>query len=219
MDEPLSLTLLYTGEIAGDLALLPRLFTFLQQLKSEARSPVLLLDLGGSCAADVPHCRDTGGRSTLIALDGMAYHAANTAGLLEREQRQGLAEQVTLGLVDEERDWHCRLPPLSDLGIRVRLRSRTDSARLQILLRPAESTRIEGNTLHLRSVRAGQVGAVALDLRGQPKLLAARIHEMPATTPPNPSIAGTVEFVEAEARLLRRKRLAASSPGSIPFKD
>ena len=32
------------------------------------------------------------------------------------------------------------------------------------------------------------------------------LHEMPPDTPPNPSIAGTVEFVEAEARLLAKKR-------------
>jgi len=206
MDEPLSLTLLYTGGIAGDLALLPRLFTFLQRLKAAAPPPALLLDLGGSCADDIPHCRETGGRSTLIALDGMGYDAANIAGQLDREQREGLAEQVTLGLVDEERDWHVQPPPDGAGSIGATLRPRDDSARLQILLKPAGSTRIAGNVLFLQAVDAGQVGAVAIDLRGEPRLVSARIHEMPAATPANASIAGMVEFVEAEARLLGRKR-------------
>ena len=33
MGKPLSLTLLYSANIAGDLALLPRLYTFLRQLQ------------------------------------------------------------------------------------------------------------------------------------------------------------------------------------------
>jgi hypothetical protein len=207
MDEPLSLSLLYTGNIAGDLALLPRLYTFLQRLHPPERRHRLLLDLGGSCSANVWHCRETGGRSTLIALDGMGYHAANVAGAFEREQRDSLAEQATMGLVDEGRNWHYQAPPVSDPSIRVTLRPRDDSARLQIVLRAAESTRIEGNALFLGAVGAGQAGEAIVDLRGEPALVSARVHEMPPDTPPNPSIAGMVDFVEAEARLLAKKRV------------
>ncbi len=206
MEKPLSLTLLYTANIAGDLALLPRLYTFLQRLHPPERRHALLLDLGGSCADAVWHCRETGGRSTLIALDGMGYHAANVAGALEREKRDSLAGIVTMGLVAEGRDWLYHRPPVTDAGIRVALRPRDDSARAQIVLAPAESTRVEGNAVYLTAVGAGQVGEAVLELRGAPCLLSAQIHVMPPDTPPNPSIAGTVEFVEAEARLLRKKR-------------
>jgi len=205
MDEPLSLSLLYTANIAGDLALLPRLFTFLQRLKSEARPPVLLFDLGGSCADDVWHCRETAGRSALIALDGMGYHAANVAGALDPENRDRLAQQVTMGLVDAERDWLCPAP-LADWGIRATLRPRRHSAGLQIALSPAESARIKGNALFLQAVGLGQVGAAAVEFCAAPALISARIHTLPPDTPPNPSIAGTVEFIEAEARLLAKKR-------------
>ena len=115
MDEPLSLTLLYSGEIAGDLALLPRLYTFLQRLHPPQQQPTLLLDLGGSCANSAWHCRETGGRSTLIVLDGMGYHAANVAGALDREGRDKLAENVTMGLVDARAGLACtRYRPFSD---------------------------------------------------------------------------------------------------------
>lgn len=206
MDEPLSLTLLYSANIAGDLALLPRLYTFLRRLQPAERRQTLLLDLGRSCSDAIPHCRETGGRSTLIVLDGMGYHAANIAGALDRENRDKLAEIVTMGLVDERDDWLFRVPPIRDPSIRVALRPRDDGARLQIILKPAASTRVEGNALYLKAVKAGQVGEAVVDLRGAPSLLRTGAHQMPPDTPPNPSIAGTVEFVEAEARLLAKKR-------------
>lgn len=206
MDEPLSLTLLYTAGIAGNLALLPRLFTFLQQLKADSRQPVLMLDLGGTCAADVWHCRETGSRSTLIALDAMGYHAANVAGALDRENRDKLAEQVTLALVDAGRDWQYRLPPLSDGRISVRLRAWPDATRMQIILSPAAGTFIEGNAVYLGAIGAGQVGKAVVELQEATTLIAARVHQMPPDTPPNASIAGTVEFIEQEARLLAKKR-------------
>ncbi|MCY4060733.1 MAG: hypothetical protein OXG53_00030 [Chloroflexi bacterium] len=205
MEKPLSLTLLYSANIAGDLALLPRLYTFLRRLQPPERQHMLLLDLGRSCSADIPHCRETGGRSTLIVLDGMGYHAANIAGALDRENRDKLAAIVTMGLVDEMDDWLYDVPPTRDPSIRVRLRPRDDGARLQTILQPAASTRIEGTALHLQAVGAGQVGEALVDLRGEPCLLSARVHPMPPDTPPNPSIAGAVEFVEAEARLLAKK--------------
>ncbi len=208
MEAPLSLTLLYTANIAGDLAQLPRLFTFLQRLKSDPRQPSLLLDLGGSCADNIWHCRETGGRSTLIALDGMGYHAANVADFLDPDSREKLAAQVTLGLVDTGRDWLHQPPLHHDFGIRVTLRPSRQAAGLLVCLARSETTRIEGKTLYLAEVGTGQVGEAAVKLRGMPALVSARLHEMPPDTPPNPSIAGLVDFVEAEARLLAKQRIA-----------
>lgn len=209
MEKPLSLSLRYTAGIAGDLALLPRMFTFLQRLKAAEGQGALLLDLGGSCADSVWHCRATGGRSTLIVLDGMGYHAANVEGALDTENRGKLAEQVTLALVDAAQDWSYSVPPARDPGIVVRLRPRKCAARLQIALAPAPETRIKGNSLRLRQVEAGQVGEVVVDLRGRPRLVSATVHDMPPDTPPNPSIAGAVEFVEAEARYYLRRQSEA----------
>ena len=205
MEKPLSLTLHYSANIGGDLALLPRLFTFIQQLKARANQPALLLDLGGACADSVWHCRATGGRSTLIVLDGMGYHAANVEGALNAENRAKLAGQVTMALVSAARSWTYQVPPVTDPSILITLRPQRRAARLQIVLAPAVETRIDANVLWLREVGAGQVGEVALGLRGAPRIVSATVHTMPAATPPNPSIAGAVEFVESEARLFDRK--------------
>lgn len=216
MDKPLSLTLRYSANIAGDLALLPRMFTFLQRLGAAEGQGALLLDLGGSCAEAVWHCRATGGRSALIVLDGMGYHAANVEGALDAENRAKLAGQVTLGLVDAAQDWSYQVPPARDPGIVVRLRPRhsNGAARLQIALAPAAETRIDGNALWLRAVDAGCIGEAVVDLRKGPRLVSATAHTMPSDTPPNASIAGAVDFVEAEARYYQRQQAEARASKS-----
>ena len=188
-----SLSLLYTGEILGDLWLLPRLYTFLRRLMPGADT--LLLDTGASCSEQVWHCRATGGRSCLVALDGMGYHAANVANGLDAIQREKLAQQVTVGLVDATHDW---VAPGS--GILVALTPKQVTRRLQICLQPAASAHIAGNTLRLGKVRAGQVGELRLDLGESPRILRTQVHDMPRRAPPNPGIAGLVEFIESEAK-------------------
>ena len=212
MAKPLSLTLLYTAGIAGDLALLPRLYSFMQRLKPAERQGTLLLDLGGACADSVWHCRATGGRSTLIVLDGMGFHAANIEGALDSENRDKLAAQVTMALVDESRDWQYHLPPVRHPSIIATIRPLHSTARLQILLKPTANTRIEENVLLLQAVSAGQVGEVKVDLTGSPRILSATVHDLPPDTPPNPSIAGAVEFVESEARFYLQQRGQAPTP-------
>ncbi len=205
MDAPLSLTLLYTAGIAGDLAQLPRLHTFLQRLKPGDARNTLLLDLGGSCSQAIWHCRATGNRSALIVLDGMGYHAATVEGTLDAGNRAKLAAQVTLALVDRQNEWRFTLPSADDGGIVATMRPRESSARLQIMLKLSESTCLERRVLRFQGVCAGQVGEVVVDMRGEPALVSSCIHVMPADTPPNPSIAGAVEFVESEARFFVQK--------------
>ena len=101
-------------------------------------------------------------------LTAWGYDAANVAGLLNPEQRERLAQQVTLGLVDEERDWLFQSPFAGAGGISATLRPRDEAASLQIVLEPAASTRIVAKALFLEAVDAGQVGAVAIDLQGAP---------------------------------------------------
>ncbi len=201
-----SLSLLYTGHIHGDLWLLPRLHTFLRRLM-QPTDAYLLLDTGGACSEQVWHCRATGGRSCLVALDGLGYHAANVEGALDANRREQLEAQVTLGLVDAAQAWQ---PPGSE--ILVALEPRQTAHRLQICLRPAERTRLDGKALWLGEVQAGQVGAARLELGATPRLTRAQVHDMPRNTPPNPGIAGLVEFIESEARRVTSDR---SGKGSI----
>ena len=206
MEKPLSLTLLYTSNLGGDIHLLPRLYTFIQRLKPPRRPGLLLFDLGHACADEVWHCRLTQGRSMLIALDGMGYHAANAAGALDPISRRQVEAQMTMALVDDSQDWHYQIPPVIDRSITAAVEPTDSAARLQICLSPADETAVQGNVLYLGDVRGGQVGRVCLDLRSAPRIIASGVHDMPPDTLPNPSLAATVEFVESEARYLQKKR-------------
>ncbi len=234
MEKPLSLSLHYSANLRGDLAMLPQLFTFIQRLKANTAPGSLLLDLGNACDEAVWHCRQTAGRSMLIALDGMGYHAANVEGALEAQVRKQVEELVSMALVDRDNDWRYRAAGFGessnasnvdndssedsqdsqDIEISLRARPSAMPVRLQIRLAPAERTRIDGNTLSLQTVRAGQVGAarVAFDeLRHAPRLIDSAIHNLPPQTPPNPSIAGVIEFVASEARLFHKKQSQPTS--------
>ena len=202
MEKPLSLTLLYTSNLRGDIRLLPRLYTFIQRLKPARRQGVLLFDLGQACADEVWHCRLTQGRSMLIALDGMGFHAANVAGADVRQ----VEAQMTMGLVDACRDWFYHIPPVIDRSITATVGPVDSAARLQICLSAADETRIQGKVLYLGDVGGGQVGLVRVDLHSAPRIIVSGVHDMPSGTLPNPSLAATVEFVESEARYLQKKR-------------
>lgn len=206
MEKPLSLTLLYTSNLGGDLQRLPRLYAFIQRLKPARRQGVLLFDLGHACADDVWHCRLTQGRSMLIALDGMGYHAANVADALDTISRRKIEARITMALVDDSHDWHYQIPPVSDRSIIAAVRPKAKRARLRICLSPANATAVQDNALYLADVRAGQVGRVRIDLHPKPRITASGIHDLPPDTPPNPSLAATVEFVESEARYYQKNR-------------
>jgi hypothetical protein len=207
-----SLTLLYTQRIRGDLALLPRLYTFLRQLRGEhgAGGQTLLLDLGESCAPEVFPCALTGGRSTLIALDAMGYHAANVCGWLTASDRERLeAAHLQTAQVD---DAH---PLVNDAlvlftGQRVPILPEREAA-LAVALDPAEATQLDVAALRLGAVESGQVGMARLVWReGQPSLVAQGVYALPLDTLPDATIAGTVEFILSEARYTQKRREAKS---------
>lgn len=211
------LTVLYTANLRGDLDVLPRLYTFIRQVKAQpvedesevlicAVEPlpqrVVLLDLGGSCAPEVWHCAATGGRSTLLVLDAMGYHAVNVAGLLTDEARERLAGNVlTLALVDGKTAWQ-----QGEVAMTLSKGDLVDRPyRLQIIGTPAAQTQIAGKTLTLANVTVGQIGVAHIDLTTAPKLLAHTIFDLPSTTLPDPTIAAAVDFVMGEARYFQSR--------------
>lgn len=187
--------------------MLPRLYTFIQTLKPEKRQGTLFLDLGNACADDVWHCNITRGRSTLIVLDGMGFYCVNIDGALDPMNRAKTEEVVTMGLVDQSHDWTYHIPPVTDPSIRVAVNPIVDEIlRLQIDLTPADTTYIEHGILRLADVSAGQVGVVTVDLQGTATITSTAVHDLPAGTPPNPTIVASVEFVESEARYFQKKQ-------------
>ncbi|NWF71172.1 MAG: hypothetical protein HXY40_18980 [Chloroflexi bacterium] len=194
--------ILYSGGLRGQLSLCPPLYTFLKTLRAEFgvaqahdERRTLLVDVGEACATEVWHCAATGGRSTLIVLDAMGYHAANVAGYLTAEARAQLDGVVKLALVDAQ-------PVVQDDLCFARDAHTHDG--LTVVLTPASVTEIHEQSLRLARAGAGQVGVAHLSKTGA--LVAAKVLALPPRTPPDATIAGVVDFVESEARYFRKKR-------------
>ena len=200
MERPLApeaLTILYTGRLRGDLDRLPTLYTFLRELRAGAEgAPVLLLDTGESCAPEVWHCAVTGGRSTLIALDGMGFHAARTQGVLTPGLRDKLSGQVQMALVDAGHPWR-----YSDVVL-VAEDAKSDGP-LVIALAPADETTFDGRVVRLGAIEGHQVGRVRLRAGA---LDGHEVFDLPPGTPPDPTIAGVVDFIVSEARYTEKRR-------------
>jgi hypothetical protein len=194
------ISLLYTGGLRGDLRLLPRLHTFIREVKGRLDAAPLLLDLGDSCAPESWHCAATDGRSMLIGLDALGCHAARAEGLDENARQRLKDNLLGMALVAAAHPWH-----YGD-GISVTAQQPDPAARLSIVLTPAETTYLQGAALRLAVVRAGQVGVVQLSLtEGGAHLLSSEIAQMPSDTLPDPTLAGVVDFIEAEARQFQRR--------------
>ncbi len=199
MERPLAtpLHILYTGGLRGDLKRLPSLFTFLRErVRTGDGARLLLLDTGGRCAPDVWHCAATQGRSMLIALDGMGFHAALEDGL-SAESRERLRENwLGLALVSAEQPF-----VQDDIAVCAVTDGLPDGAALGISLAPAAHTHLEGRWLHLAAVEGAALGEVMLTFAaGVPALATCALHPLPPTVLPDPTLAGTIAFIEAEAR-------------------
>lgn len=175
--------ILYTYGLRGDLDRLPRLYTWMTQLDPQAYR----VDLGESCDPAVWPCAITGGRSTLMILDAMGYHAARAdlaPGLRERTQ-------TMMGLVDAS---HTHI--VNDVTFSL---YPVEAVSLNVILQPADDTCYDGRHLYLAPVRPDEVGVVRLNP------FDFTVHTLPPGTLPDPTIAGTVDFVRDEARYLENK--------------
>jgi hypothetical protein len=181
------LTVLYTHSLRGDLETLPRLYTFLRDLKARSEgSPVIVLDLGDSCDAMVWHCEVTGGRSMLIALDGMGYHAARVKRDLAALMRTKMGEMIRLQLVEDG--------------------SFYAHDGLYIAMTPDMATYLKRDVLTLARLEAGQIGMVQIRRQPQARVLSSTAHDVPHNAPPDPSISGVIEFIVSEARYAQKQR-------------
>lgn len=194
MEAPL--TLFYTGGLRGDLALLPRLYTFLRALRVElvaAGERTLLLDLGEACAPGVWHCDATGGRSALLALDAFGCDAARADGLSAADRVRLDANLLRLFPVDAAHPWRA-----GDVCACVDAGACAAEGALCVVLAAGAATALTGRAIRLAGVRAGEIGVARVG--PGPSLLAASIYDMPARTLPDATLTAVVEFVLDEAR-------------------
>ncbi|MCC6801567.1 MAG: hypothetical protein IT319_01685 [Anaerolineae bacterium] len=244
METPL--TILYTHRLLGDLDALPKLYSFLRQLQAHySESPalvcaddpaapvgsVLRLDLGESCDPSVWHCDVSGGRSTLVVLDGMGFDAARVDNAAVIRAQMG--DAVRLALVDGENPHriedvvvitHPSTPsPFSYTGGEKGNAPRPVHAGegqgdqrlhgvrgnvLQINLTPAETTHLDGDRLYLAGLAGSeQVGVAQLTrIIDRWALVTHEIHDLPRRALPDPTIAASVDFVLSEARYAQKRR-------------
>lgn len=198
-----ALTILYTHQLHGDLARLPRLFTRLRERRAAANGRVLVFDLGESCAPDVWHCEITGGRSTLVALDGMGCDAARLDALVMPGAREKMGEFVQLALVDP-------LTPFLSGDICAFTApyrgTPLDGLSLMVLLDVVEETVISEGLLCLAAVEGGSIGQVQLLREGNDWRIEA-VDVYPSDDAlPDPTIAGVVDFIVSEARYTQQRR-------------
>ena len=196
---PVALTVLYTHHLRGNLDRLPRLFTFLRELRARAEgAPLLLVDLGESCSPDVWHCAVTSGRSALFALDGMGYHAANVSGALSPDLRHKMVSVTQMALVDADH------PFAFSAAVQVTAAAApVSNVQCTISLHPAPETTWDGRLLRLAAIEGGQVGRVRLH---DGALEGCEVFDLPASAAPDPTIAGMVDFILGEARYTQKRQ-------------
>jgi hypothetical protein len=199
------LTLLYTHQLRGQIALLPRLYTFIKGLRGDTPKAAPLIDLGDACAATAWHCAATGGRSMLVAMDSLGYAAINASGL-DTAERARLREHVMSALIDDDHT-HTH----GDLLFARHLVE--GDGHLCVVMTPGTTTlqfgslAAPGRALYLAGLRGGQIGQVSLTLEpgATPRLRAFVVRDLPPDTPPDPTIAGIVDFVLDEARYYHKR--------------
>lgn len=203
------ITILYTQNIRGQLYMLPRLSTLIKRLRREHGPVQLLIDLGDSCTDDAYICRVTGGRAAVVMLDAMGYDAVNVSGFLQDGEREKLAANyLRVALVDKHHSFEKR-------GVLFAAKAAAAlEYRLHVALTTSPETHLMPEaafgyiySLHLRTLQASEVGSVTLDVsETDVDLLGAAVHALAPHTLPDPTIAGTLDFVQAEANQYARKR-------------
>lgn len=189
------MNIIYTYQLNGNLTYLPRLFTHIQSISAQMTAKPLLLDLGGLCNPNVWHCDVTEGRSMLIVLDAMGYHAVNCVHLLTPTSYAKIKDQITLSLVDETPQ------QMKNVMFATQLALLSDE-NLKICLTPTHTTHWDMGWLHLGKIASDEVGIVQLD----GDTIQYRNEKTLTNTIPNPTISGVVDFVLAEANLYRKKK-------------
>jgi 2',3'-cyclic-nucleotide 2'-phosphodiesterase (5'-nucleotidase family) len=203
------ITLLYTAHLEGDLRLLPRLSTLIQQERRAAAGPVFLFDLGDTCALEAWICPATQGRAPFMVLDGLGYDAVIVGGpeqvpippaslyrLLETIVVPVVIWNTTLELRKRETTFYLAAGsaalPAGAPGVRV------DRA-TQTLPAPGSSTITLGDVPHGFLAR--------VDIRWPDWIVQeSRWIALQDTTAPDPVTGALVDFVEEEARRFLRQQ-------------
>ncbi len=209
MSEASTVTLLYTANLEGRLALLPRLATLIQAQRRQAAGPVFLLDLGDTCALDAWVCPATEGRAPLTIMDGMGYDAVFISGpekvTIPPAALRRLAEDIMMAVII----WG-RAARLSRRGVTISASSgQPDPAPEDPVVTVDRDAPclpdVGADRLVLGDVPHGSLACVVMDWPAW-TVQDARLLPLEPHTPPDPTIGAIVELVENEARYYAERR-------------
>lgn len=209
MSEFAVVTLLYTANIKGKLALLPRLATLIRRERQASEGLVLLLDVGDTCAADVWICRATLGRAPLLVLDAIGYDAALVGGPekapIPPEALRHLRE--TAGMLTPI--WG-RPARLLRRGVEFAVVTVNDASPIEKGVIMVDRTRPTAPDVGTPGAILGDVhqGVLARVDMTWPEWTVRSVGQMSIEpgVPPDPSIAAVIELVENEARYLAEQQ-------------
>ncbi len=196
-------TLLYTANVQGELALLPRLFTLVQQARRATDGPTLLLDLGDSCALNAWVCQATHGRAPFLVFDSMGYDAALIGGP-ERVPIPPTALRRLVGdLVMPVVVWN-RARTLQKRGVEITLAPGNAPAPTKEPVvrvdRARETLPAVGDIVPvLGDVPQGELACVVMSWPDW-CVQSVALRTLDAHTPADPTIGAVIELVEQEAR-------------------
>ncbi len=196
-------TLLYTANVHGQLALLPRLFTLIQQKRHAAAGPTLLFDLGDSCTLSAWVCQATHGRAPFLVFDSMGYDAAVIGGPEHVPIPPSALRRLVTDLVMPIVVWN-RARTLKKRGVAITLApgeapAPTEAPVVRVDRTGATLPAIDDTPPILGDVPQAKLACVEMSWPDW-HVQAVALHAVSTQTPPDPTIAAVVELVEEEAR-------------------
>ncbi len=227
LEQTTPLTLLYTAALGGQLELLPRLFTRIEQERATIDGPIVLVDLGQSCQPGAWICEATGGRGMLVPMDAMGYDAFHIGPRDMLYTQPALVEQIRQIILTPlaAGPW---LAPVNRGKLRLLLVNAPNmttiaaaqDAQIDLIvgLRLGDSAQVEASwraphrllLLDGGVVESGPIfGRLDIVLMPEPPYIGIMDQTPLALSPdliPNPTITGVVEFVQSEAHYAERKR-------------
>ncbi|MFQ3535660.1 MAG: hypothetical protein SNJ58_07270 [Aggregatilineales bacterium] len=224
LEAEVRISLFYTVALKGDLARLPRIFTFLNRARAASGRLPLLVDMGCTCAPEAWICQATAGRGMLVAMDSMGYDAFHVGVRDPLYQAphiiEGLQRLILTGFAAGP--WSARV---SRQGVQIGFANGAQMARaaadlpdvdLLIGLRYTEQEVIQAEwrapqrwLLFDCGVEQAHIGRLDVVLLPEAPYLSVQGHSrlnLPDETPPDPTISGVIEFVQREARYAERRR-------------
>lgn len=201
MTDVSTVTLLYTANLRGELALLPRLFSLIQGERRSGGEVTWLVDLGDTCALDSWVCCATEGRAPFLVLESMGYDGVVIGGPegvpIPPSSLRRLAGTLAMAILI----WS-RATPLRKRGITVTVAPGDvpvpDGQPAIRVDRSTGALPAPGARPVLGDVPQGCLARVDLAWPAW-TVQAARHLAVTPDTPPDPTIAAIVELVESEA--------------------